>query len=105
MDVTKHYADARKRAEEMLAKMNLTEKIGQLSQFGTSIYTNDEQVFEDHFAEGKVGSYLTIKGAGKTNRIQELLLSITRLKILIAFFIFNYLFLKLFLVCFLNFVS
>ena len=81
MDVTKHYAQSRKRAEEMLAKMNLTEKIGQLSQFGTSIYTNDEQVFEDHFAEGKVGSYLTIKGAEKTNRIQELLLSITRLKI------------------------
>lgn len=81
MDVKKHYAESRKRAEEMLAKMNLTEKIGQLSQFGTSIYTNDEQVFEDHFAEGKVGSYLTIKGAEKTNRIQELLLSITRLKI------------------------
>lgn len=77
----KAYNEARKRAEEMLAKMTLTEKIGQLSQFGTSIYTNDEQYFEDHFAEGKVGSYLTIRGAEKTNRIQELLLSITRLKI------------------------
>lgn len=77
----KNYKEARKRAEEMLEKMNLTEKIGQLSQFGTSIYTNDEQYFEDHFEEGKVGSYLTIRGAEKTNRIQEMLLAITRLKI------------------------
>ncbi|MDP4134018.1 MAG: glycoside hydrolase family 3 N-terminal domain-containing protein, partial [Bacillota bacterium] len=75
------YEEAKNRAEEMLSKMNLTEKIGQISQFGTSIYTNDEQVFEDHFVEGKVGSYLTIKGAEKTNHIQEHLLSITRLKI------------------------
>lgn len=77
----KRYKEALKRANELMEKMTLTEKIGQLSQFGTSIYTNDEQYFEDHFAEGKVGSYLTIKGAEKTNRIQELLLSITRLKI------------------------
>lgn len=77
----KAYNEARKKAEEMLSQMSLTEKIGQLSQFGTSIYTNDEQYFEDHFAEGKVGSYLTIRGAEKTNKIQELLLSITRLKI------------------------
>lgn len=77
----KAYKEARKRAEEMLEKMNLTEKVGQISQFGTSIYTNDEQYFEDHFEEGKVGSYLTIRGAEKTNRIQEMLLAITRLKI------------------------
>lgn len=75
------YENAKKRAEEMLAQMNLTEKIGQISQFGTSIYTNDEQIFEDHFKEGKVGSYLTIRGSEKTNHIQELLMAITRLKI------------------------
>ena len=81
MDITKQFAETRKRAEKQLSKMNLTEKIGQLSQFGTSIYTTDEQILEEHIAEGKVGSYLTIKGAEKTNRIQKLLLSIARLKI------------------------
>ncbi len=75
------YRAARKRAEKLLSTMTLTEKIGQLSQFGTSIYTNDEQTFDDHFAEGKVGSYLTIKGAARTNGIQRDLLKATRLPI------------------------
>ena len=78
---TEKYKVARKRAEEMLEKMTLTEKIGQLSQFGTSIYSDDEKTYEDHFAEGKVGAYLTIKGAEKTNRIQKTLLKTTRLPI------------------------
>ncbi len=81
LSAQKRYKEALKKAEEMLSEMTLTEKIGQISQFGTSIYTNDEQYFEDHFAEGKVGSYLTIKGAEKTNHIQKMLLDITRLKI------------------------
>ena len=72
------YEAAREKARELLSKMTLTEKIGQLSQFGTSIYSDNEQRFEDHFSEGKVGSYLTIKGAGKTNGIQKDLLKATR---------------------------
>ena len=75
------YNEARKRAEELLKKMTLAEKTGQLSQFGTSIYSDDEQIFSDHFAEGKVGSYLTIKGASHTNSIQRDLLKATRLPI------------------------
>ena len=75
------YEAARKRAEELLPTMTLTEKIGQLSQFGTSIYSDNEQTFDDHFAEGKVGSYLTIKGAARTNGIQRDLLKATRLPI------------------------
>ena len=72
------YEAAREKARALLSKMTLTEKIGQLSQFGTSIYSDNEQRFEDHFSEGKVGSYLTIKGAGKTNGIQKDLLKATR---------------------------
>ncbi len=72
---------AREKAQEMLKKMTLTEKIGQLSQFGTSIYSDDEQIYENNFAEGKVGSYLTIKGAAHTNDIQRSLLNVTRLPI------------------------
>lgn len=75
------YAAARKKAEALLADMTLTEKLGQLSQFGTSIYSDDEQTYGDHFAEGKVGAYLTIKGAAHTNRIQRALLNATRLPI------------------------
>ncbi len=75
------YAAARKRAEEMLRKMNLTEKIGQLSQFGTSIYTDKENLYKDHFKDGKVGAYLTIRGAAKTNNAQKLLLAESRLGI------------------------
>ncbi len=78
---TKKYASSLKKADELLSKMSLAEKIGQLSQFGTSIYSDDEKLFEDHFQEGKVGSYLTIKGAEKTNGIQKTLLSATRLPI------------------------
>lgn len=78
---SKAYSDAREKAERLLCGMTLTEKIGQLSQFGTSIYTNDEKTFDDHYAEGKVGSYLTIKGAARTNEIQKALLDATRLNI------------------------
>lgn len=78
---TAKYKEARRKAEELLGKMTLTEKIGQLSQFGTSIYSNDEKTYDDHYAEGKVGAYLTIKGAEKTNRIQKALLNATRLPI------------------------
>jgi len=75
------FDNARKRAEKMLKKMTLTEKVGQLSQFGTSIYSDNELVYEDHFAEGKIGAYLTIKGAARTNHIQSDLLRATRLPI------------------------
>ncbi len=75
------YDAAQKKAEALLKKMTLTEKIGQLSQFGTSIYSDDEQTYGDHFAEGKVGAYLTIRGASHTNDIQRALLHATRLPI------------------------
>lgn len=68
---TSRFENARKRAVEMLKKMSLTEKIGQLSQFGTSIYSNDHKAFEDHFAEGKIGSYLTIRDRKRINEIQS----------------------------------
>lgn len=51
---TERYRKARKRAEEMLSQMTLTEKIGQLSQFGTSIYSDNEKTYEDHFAEARL---------------------------------------------------
>ncbi len=75
------FAKAKCRAEETLNQMNLTEKIGQLSQFGTSIYTDKEYIFPEHFKEGKIGAYLTIRGAEKTNGIQKKLIEESRLHI------------------------
>ena len=65
------FENARRRASKLLEKMTLTEKIGQLSQFGTSIYSDDHKAFEDHFAEGKIGSYLTIRDRKRINEIQS----------------------------------
>lgn len=68
---TAKFENARKKATELIKKMSLTEKIGQLSQFGTSIYSDDHKAFEDHFAEGKIGSYLTIRDRKRINEIQS----------------------------------
>lgn len=62
---------ATKRAKEIIKGLTLAEKSGQLSQFGTSIYSNETRYFEDHYEEGKVGSYLTVGGAAITNRLQK----------------------------------
>ena len=72
------YLAAREKAQELLEKLTLTEKIGQLSQFGNSIYSSEEKKYEDHFREGKVGSFLTLRGAEKTNKIQSDLLNMQR---------------------------
>ena len=59
------------KARQMIGELTLTEKIGQLSQFGTSIYNNTLNIYEDHLKEGKLGSYLTVNGAKLTNYIQK----------------------------------
>ena len=65
------YDEARKRAEDIIQELNITEKIGQLSQFGTSIYLSEENLFKNLYKEGKIGAYITIIGAEKTNKIQK----------------------------------
>ena len=77
---TEAYGQAEEKARQLLGQMTLTEKIGQLSQFGTSIYTSDD-AYDGSAAEGRVGSFLTIRGAENTNQIQKDLLGATRLKI------------------------
>lgn len=58
-------------AKELLASLSLTEKVGQLSQFGTSIYNNEKHYYEDHYKSGTIGSFLTVTGAALTNKIQK----------------------------------
>ena len=67
---------AMEKARKILAKLTLTEKIGQLSQFGTSIYSNKLNIHEDRLKEGKLGSYLTVNGAKLTNKIQKIALEV-----------------------------
>ena len=63
--------EAIQRARQIAEKLTLTEKIGQISQFGTSIYNNQLNIFEDRLKEGKLGSYLTVNGGKLTNKIQK----------------------------------
>ena len=63
--------DAILRAENLLTKMSLTEKIGQLSQFGTSIYHDRVEYFPDHYEDGRIGAYLTVSGAKIVNKLQK----------------------------------
>ncbi len=60
------------KAKKILSTLTLTEKIGQLSQFGTSIYKDEVAYYEDHYEEGKIGSYLTVSGAKVINKLQKL---------------------------------
>ena len=63
--------DAQKRAKKIIEDLTLTEKIGQLSQFGVSIYGDELDYSLDHYPEGKIGSYLSASGADVTNMMQE----------------------------------
>src|SRR5690554_4669589 len=82
---TERLEKAKKRAFDLLEKMTLTEKVGQLSQFGNSIYGGKESYFESHYEEGKIGSYLAITGSKKTNNIQKRVIERSRLGIPVLF--------------------
>ena len=73
----KKIEQAKEFAKKLIEKMSLTEKVGQLSQFGNSIYGGVESFFEDHYPEGKVGSYLSIHGVKKLNGVQKRLMEET----------------------------
>ncbi|MHB8338480.1 MAG: beta-glucosidase BglX [Ignavibacteriaceae bacterium] len=66
--------------DSLLSRMTLEEKIGQLNQFAGTNKQRDELV-----EEGKVGSFLGIKGAAEINRIQKIAIEKSRLKIPIIF--------------------
>lgn len=65
-----------RRIDELLAKMTLEEKLGQLSQ-----YVPDEPQFEEELAHGRVGSMLGVTGAAKANALQRKALAGSRLHI------------------------
>lgn len=71
--------------QELLAKMTLTEKIGQLTMSGNSIYNDNESVGWQRLREGKVGSFISIVDPALANRIQKVAVEQTRLGIPVFF--------------------
>lgn len=69
-----------KRVEDLLSRMTLEEKIGQLCQY--SGFTSE---YEKMIAEGKIGSLLNVFGVEETNRIQKIAVEKSRLGIPLIF--------------------
>lgn len=70
--------DVEKKVEELLAKMTLEEKIGQLVQY--SNFGNPTS-FRDGIVAGKIGSLLNVTGARQANLVQRMAVEQSRLKI------------------------
>jgi beta-glucosidase len=73
---------------ELLAKMTLQEKIGQLSQFSDGAATGPDQVQVDQnrlATQGGIGSMLNVSGAAQTNALQRHAVEGSRLGIPILF--------------------
>jgi beta-glucosidase len=69
-----------KRVEDLLGRMTIEEKIGQLCQY--SGFTSE---YERMIIEGRIGSLLNVFGAEETNRIQKIAVEKTRLGIPLIF--------------------
>lgn len=73
------------KVEALIAKMTLTEKIGQLNQIGSSIYKSSIEINDQMVREGKIGSFLSIRDISKINYLQDIAVNQTRLGIPLLF--------------------
>ncbi|RKD85023.1 beta-glucosidase BglX [Mangrovibacterium diazotrophicum] len=85
-------SDIDKKVEDLLSKMTLDEKIGQLNQYtarwemtGPAPAGSSEQQLLDEIKSGKVGSMLNVTGADATMKAQKLAVENTRLGIPLIF--------------------
>ena len=76
------------RVDELMAKMTLKEKIGQMNQYngfwdvtGPTPKEGNAKEKYDHLAKGLVGSMLNVRGAGEVRAVQEVAVSQSRLGI------------------------
>lgn len=69
-----------KKINELVSKMTLTEKLGQMSQFDPFQLGNKENM-KQAIRDGKVGSILNLVGADKVNEIQKVAIEESRLGI------------------------
>lgn len=81
-----------KKVKDLVAKMTLEEKLGQLSQFsnpyvstGTGESKETNAKVDDFIRQGQVGSFLNILGAEETRRLQKIAIEESRLGIPILF--------------------
>lgn len=81
-----------KKVNELVEKMTLEEKLGQLNQFsnpyistGTSESLEQNQNYDDMIRKGLVGSFLNVLGAEETMRLQKIAIEESRLGIPIIF--------------------
>lgn len=75
-------AEVRQRADALLKKMTLDEKIGQLTQFFLILAPTD---LDDQVAKGKVGSLLFVTDPAQINHFQHLAVDQSRLHIPLIF--------------------
>jgi beta-glucosidase len=76
------------RVEELIRKMTLEEKIGQLVQYSAGGATGPQAsnaTYEDLIARGQVGSLFNVIGAEKTNHYQKVAMEKSRLHIPLLF--------------------
>lgn len=69
------------KVDELLKKMTVNEKVGQLNQCGNSIYNDDYKVGWDLLREGMIGSFLGISSVEDANELQRVAVEETRLGI------------------------
>ncbi len=80
------------RVAQLLSKMTLEEKIGQMNQYsnpyvqtGAGANSRQAQSFDQLIEDGKVGSFLNVLGANETRRLQEIAVEKSRLGIPLIF--------------------
>jgi beta-glucosidase len=69
-----------KKIEELISKMTLDEKLGQMAQFDPGQFGDDEQT-KQAIKDGKVGSILNLVGAKRINELQRIAVEESRLGI------------------------
>jgi beta-glucosidase len=77
--------DFEKRIDALLGKMTLAEKLGQLQQLDGEANGNFRPEHLELVRQGSLGSTLNVRGAQKTNELQRIAVTASRLKIPLIF--------------------
>ena len=77
--------DVERRIDQLLARMTLEEKLGQLQQLDGEANGNFRPEHLEMVRKGLLGSTLNVRGAGRTNQLQRVAMNESRLKIPILF--------------------
>src|SRR5207237_8472953 len=78
-------ADVERRINQLLARMTLAEKLGQLQQLDGEGNGNFRPEHRDMVRQGLLGSTLNVRGVARTNELQRIAVNESRLKIPVLF--------------------